>query len=221
MAGESLSAGAPRRMTDAAGGWSWLDRCLAARDRLLASPRFQRWAAGFPLTRPIAERRARALFDLCAGFVYAQVLYACVRLGLLEILFERPHTEAELSGRLALAPDAVSRLLGAAMALGLVARRGRDRIGLGPLGAAAVGNPAIAAMVEHHSMLYDDLRDPVALLRGEASDTALARYWPYADADRPAALESGQVAPYTALMSASQALVADEVLDACPLRRRR
>ena len=38
------------------------------------TPRFQRWAANSPLTRWIARRRARALFDLCAGFVYSQIL---------------------------------------------------------------------------------------------------------------------------------------------------
>ena len=60
------------------------------------SPRFQRWAAAFPLTRPIAQRRARALFDLCAGFVYAQVLLACVQLRLFEILAEGPQTVGSL-----------------------------------------------------------------------------------------------------------------------------
>ncbi|MCC7280468.1 MAG: methyltransferase, partial [Chromatiaceae bacterium] len=50
------------------------------RNRLLASPAFQRWAVDFPLTRPIAQRRARALFDVTAGFVYSQILFACVRL---------------------------------------------------------------------------------------------------------------------------------------------
>ena len=39
---------------------------------------------------------------------------------------------------------------------------------LGPLGAAMVGNPGVAAMVEHHALLYADLADPVALLRGAA-----------------------------------------------------
>ena len=41
--------------------------------------RFQRFAASFPLTKPIAQRQSQALFDLCAGFVYAQVLQACWR----------------------------------------------------------------------------------------------------------------------------------------------
>ena len=43
---------------------------------------------------------------------------------------------------------------------------------------ALVGNAAVAAMVEHHALLYADLADPVALLRGGAP-TRLAAYWPY------------------------------------------
>ena len=66
------------------------DLLFALRNRFLASPRFQRWASSFPLTRPIARRRARALFDLCAGFVYSQVLQACVRLRLFDALNRRP-----------------------------------------------------------------------------------------------------------------------------------
>ena len=60
-----------------AGGWA--DRFYAWRNGLIRSPRFQRWAASFPLTRPVARRKANALFDLVAGFVYSQVLLACVR----------------------------------------------------------------------------------------------------------------------------------------------
>ena len=76
------------------------------RDRLLASPRFQRWAIGFPLTRWIARRRARALFDLCAGFVYSQVLLACVELRLFEHLAEGPQSLAALASSWALPEDA-------------------------------------------------------------------------------------------------------------------
>ncbi len=200
---------------------AWLDRCFAARDRLLADPRFQRWAAAFPLTRPIAQRRARALFDLCAGFVYAQVLLACVQLRLFDILAEGPQTAEALSVRLSLTPEATERLLLAAVSLNLVARRGGARFGLGQLGAAFRGNPGVAAMVEHHAMLYADLRDPVALLRGEVERTELAGYWPYAAAGATAGLADDQVAAYSGLMSASQPLVAGDVLDAYPLDRHR
>jgi demethylspheroidene O-methyltransferase len=195
------------------------------RDRLLSSERFRQWATAFPLTRPIARRRARSLFDLCAGFVYSQILLACVELRLFDILAEGPQTTAALAGRLALTEEATTRLLTAAVALRLAERRGVNRFGLGRLGAALVDNPGLQAMIDHHRMLYADLRDPVGLLRGNEGTTpecqALAAYWPYAGADRPAGLTADDVAPYTSLMSASQPLVAAEVLGAFPLHRYR
>jgi demethylspheroidene O-methyltransferase len=216
------AAGLGQAMAPRAPPPSWRARWLGWRDRLLMSRRFQRWAAGFPLTRPIAERRARALFDLCAGFVYSQVLLACVRLRLCELLAEEgPQTAAALAVRLDLPADGAARLLGAAVALRLLERRAGGRYGLGVLGAALVGNPAIAAMVEHHPLLYADLADPVALLRGERGEGELARYWPYAGAARPAALAAAAVAGYSALMAASQPLVADDILDAYRLDRHR
>jgi demethylspheroidene O-methyltransferase len=208
----------------AAGAPSGLDWLSAARDRLLASARFQRWAAGFPLTRPIARRRARALFDLCAGFVYSQVLLACVRLRLCEILFEKPLDIDTLAVRLGLHRDAAERLLDAAAALQLAAVRPGGRFALGPLGAALIGNPAIGAMVRHHALLYADLADPESILRGSRDParrtaTALGRYWPYAASDQPAALPAEQLEDYTALMAASQPLIGDEVLAAYQFHR--
>ncbi len=199
--------------------WSWIDAWRGFRDRLLASARFQRWAASFPLTRPIANRRTRALFDLCAGFVYTQVLTSCVRLRLFEFLAERPQSLEAISHRLGLSSDVALRLLLAAISLDLVERRGADRFGLGPLGAAMIGNPAVFRMVEHHALLYRDLQDPVALLRGDHPPTELARYWGYAGAEPPASLSEAQVAEYSALMSASQPFVAEDVLDAYRLDR--
>jgi demethylspheroidene O-methyltransferase len=75
-----------------------------------------------------------------------------------------------------------------------------------------MGNPGVIAMIEHHTMLYSDLRDPVVLLRGETGAGELASYWPYAKAGKPAALGRDAVAPYTALMSASQPMIAQQVL---------
>jgi demethylspheroidene O-methyltransferase len=196
------------------------DHWLGRRDRLLASPRFQRWAAAFPLTRWIARRRARELFDLTAGFVYSQVLAACVRLRLFEVLAEGPAPLAELAPRIGLPAESTERLLEAAASLRLAERRGAGRYGLGVLGAALLGNPGVAAMVEHHRFLYDDLRYPVALLR-RPGQTELSRLWAYARRESPADASAEQVAEYTALMSASQPLVAGEILDAYPLRRHR
>ncbi len=196
----------------------WRDRLLAWRHRLIASPRFQRFAAAFPLTRPIAQRNARALFDLCAGFVYAQVLAACLRLDLFRILADGPMTPDDLARRLDLPPDRTLCLLRAAASLGLLTALRDGRFALGDLGAALLGNPSVAAMVAHHAMLYDDLRDPVALLRGTHAPTRLSGYWAYAGSDDPAGIDGAAVESYSALMGASQALVARDILDAYPLK---
>jgi len=193
---------------------SLADRFTAWRESLTARPSFRAWAARFPLTRPLARRRARELFDLCAGFVYSQVLAACVRLKLFEALHEAPASEAALAARCGLASAAMNRLLVAAESLRLVRQRADGAWALGELGAAMIGNPGIAAMVEHHAMLYADLADPVELLRRERGGTALAQYWAYAGAEQPEALPGEKVADYTALMAASQPMVAQEVLAA-------
>lgn len=197
------------------------DRWRSLRDTLLSSRRFQRFAAAFPITRPIARRRAAALFDLCAGFVYSQVLLACVRLRLFQQLQAGPLPMSLLASRASVPIDAMQALLDAAVALNLLEKRGEQRYGLGALGAAMLGNPGITAMVEHHAALYADLADPVALLRGEAGDRKLTRYWPYASERGPTALTREMVAPYTALMSASQPMVTEMVLAAYPFARHR
>lgn len=193
---------------------SLLDRFRALREGLAARPGFRRWAARFPLTRPFARARARALFDLCAGFVYTQVLLACVRLRVFDILAESPLPTARLAPRLSLGAEATERLMAAAAALGLTARRSDGAWALGPLGAAMIGNDGIAAMVEHHAMLYADLADPVALLRRPRGGNALSDYWAYAGAAQPGAVAPERIRDYTALMAASQPMVAEEVLAA-------
>ena len=57
-------------------------------NRLLASPRFQSWASRFPLTAPIARRDGAALFDVVAGFVHSQALFALVELRVLHLLVD-------------------------------------------------------------------------------------------------------------------------------------
>ncbi len=200
---------------------SLTDRLLGWRDRLLASPAFHRLASGFILTRPIAQRSARELFDLVAGFVYSQVLSACVKLELFEILSAGPQTAAALAQRCGLSVEAAERLLAAAVSLRLLERRGAEaggepRYGLGILGAPLVGNDAVKAMILHHDTLYADLADPVALLRGAGPAPALSGFYPYTADDAPSRaseLVAEQVGSYSQLMAASQPLVAAEILD--------
>jgi len=205
-------------------------RWLAWRDRVLMNPAFQRFALDFPPTRFLARRRSQALFDLCAGFVYSQVLLAVVRLEILERVRNGPLSTVELRAALALPRDGADRLLKAAASLGLLERRfapaapgqaGGEGYGLGQLGAALLGNPGVLALIEHHAVVYPDLEDPVALLRGALPRTQMADYWPYARAAEPAALEPEAVGRYTAVMSASQSLIAAEVLAAHSFARHR
>ncbi len=207
--------------------WSISDRWHRLRDRLLSNRKFLRWARLFPLTRPVARRRARALFDLCAGFVYSQVLYACVRMRLFEMLADGPLTLDDLSRKLCLSREATEQLVLAAISLDLLEWRGTDsnrsggsdqRIGLGVLGSAMLANPGVSAMVGHHALLYADLRDPVALLRGETSLSELSRYWAYSGRPDAASLPENEVSGYSSLMAASMPLIAEEVLDAYPIK---
>ncbi len=197
----------------------WLERLRSRRDRLVADPRFQRWALKNPFTRPLARRGARAGLDLAAGFVYSQVLVACVQLKLLDALRDGPLGVDALAPRLALSEAATRRLLEAAASLNLIERRGGG-YGLGLLGAAFAGNRAALMIVEHQPLLYADLTDPVALLRQEKRGR-LADYWPYSDGDTPETLSAQQVAPYSAFMAATQPMVAQEALDAFDISRHR
>lgn len=190
----------------------------ARRDRLLASPRFRTLATAFWPTRPVARRRAAALFDLCAGFVYSQVLWAVVRSRLLERLALGPADAEELAAGTGLPAEGLERLLLAAVGLGLVERRAAGRWGLGPRGAELLATPGLAAMIEHHALLYADLADPLALLRRPSGTARLARYWPYASAEDETALSAERVGPYSTLMAATQPMVAAEILTVWPLR---
>lgn len=192
--------------------------------RLLASPAFHRWAGRLPLVRIIARRRSQAVFDLCAGFVYSQVLAACVRLQLFERLADGAIALETLAAEAAMPADRLRRLVDAGVALSLLRWRSGDRVALGALGAPLAGNRALATLVEHHALFYDDLRDPVALLRGGTAHprTALAAYWPYADAAGAShTLQAGRVARYSETMAATLPPLAEEVLDAYDLGRHR
>lgn len=185
-------------------------RWVAWRNGILSSARFQRFASRFPLTRPIARRRARSLFDLVAGFTYSQILAACIETGLLEILAEGPATTTDIAVRIDLPEAGTERLLRGAAALGLAEPLGLGWA-LGSDGAALLGNPGIAAMVAHHRLLYADLADPVALLRRGGGGGGLSRLWHYAESSGEG--DAVAVAAYSALMAESQPLVADMVID--------
>ncbi len=199
-------------------GRSFRTRLRDWRNGLIGNPGFQRWAAVFPLTRPVARRRAQALFDLSAGFVYSQIAYACVTSGLLERLAQGPQAVGDLARVVDLDTFGTERLVKAAVALKLAEAAGGGRYALGVEGAALLGAPGVAAMIEHHRLLYADLADPMALLRRGGGGGALSGYWPYAEGH---AGDPDGAGPYSGLMSASQAMVAAQVLQTYPIGRHR
>jgi demethylspheroidene O-methyltransferase len=74
----------------------------------------------------------------------------------------------------------------------------------------------MAEMVSHHSLLYRDLQNPSELL-GRGSGAALSQYWHYAattNLQSRVPSQSRDVRAYSALMSASQPMIVDQVIDA-------
>lgn len=225
MSGGSTSAGSHRdASTTALGGGrppsGWADW----RNRWLTSPRFRRWASRVPGFAAISRWQSRRLFDLVAGFTYSQVLLACVQFDLFERLAGGPVGPDQLARDLAVPPESVDILLRAAASLGLLEWRQDGRVGLGLLGAVMVDNEPLTALVRHHQAVYQDLIDPAASLRDPARPTRMRDYWAYARAageDAGRSLPANAVAEYSALMSASQPLIAEQVLDAYDFSRHR
>lgn len=188
-------------------------RWVLWRNAMLASPRFQRWAARTPLVRRIARQRAAAQFDLVAGFVYSQIVLAHVESGLIELLAGRLQPFDAIVESLGLERAACDRLLRAGRALQLVESPEPGLWTLGEAGAPLSSNSGALAMIRHHPLLYADLADPLALLaKGRKEETALSAYWSYASkagADRDAAAPA-----YSALMAATQPMVAQQICDA-------
>jgi demethylspheroidene O-methyltransferase len=199
---------------------SWFERMRDRWNALVATDEFQRWSAKFPLTRPVTMYRSRKVFDIVSGFVYTQTLLACVELDLFEFLADGARTREEIAAHAGLSVASTERLLNAAVSLRLLLRRRHGRFAVGPLGAPLVHNRGVLALIRHHRMAYADLADPVSLLRqGSDYRTELSRYWSYADAPRPQAIDESRVAAYSEIMADTLPPVAHDVLDAYDLSK--
>ncbi len=178
-------------------------------NRLVAAPRFQAICARVPGLRGIARREGAAIFDLMQGFVQSQMLMALVELRVLHLLADGPATVDALARRLDVPPERMAILLQAGAAMQLL-RRKRDQFRLARRGAAFLAVPGLAEMVRHHDVLYRDLSDPVAFIKGQ-TEPELARFWPYVfGATDP--MDPDVTARYSHLMAESQRMVADAAL---------
>ena len=183
-------------------------------NRLAANRRLQAALARVPGVRRLVRAEGAAIFDDMQGFVRSQVLMALVDLRVMHRLAKGPLDVDALARLLGLDPARAQVLLQAGAAMKLLRRRRDGMFVLAARGAAFLAVPGLEAMVRHHHVLYDDLRDPAAFFRGE-TDPDLARFWPYV-------LGGGagvdDAARYSRLMAESQALVAEETLAAVSLR---
>ncbi|MHA7901275.1 MAG: methyltransferase [Henriciella sp.] len=162
----------------------------------------------------MTRAKAADVFDLCAGFVYSQILNTCVHLRLLPVLKEKSLTLPEIAEHCRLPEDGTTRLVKGAIALEIIEPRSGERYGLGPVGAAVLGNPGLQGMIAHHAHFYRDLQDPIGMLQGRSKDTALASYWRYSPSTEGDAEERAAMTTYSDLMRDTQYVIADEVLRA-------
>ena len=176
--------------------------------RLIASRKFQKWAAGFRPTRGIVRREGEALFDLLSGFCQSQILMALVQFDIPQMLLDQPMTSDVLALRCDVPKDRIDILLRAAVALQLVKQKRNGAFVVARRGAALIGVPGLAQMIKHHDILYRDLADPVAFFRAETK-TELANFWPYVFGGD---MDPAVATTYSDLMAQSQELVAEDTL---------
>ncbi len=178
--------------------------------RLWMNPRLQAAVARMPVLGRIARAEGQALFGIVGGFVNAQILLALVELRVLEALVPGPMAVPALARAAGLPEDRMAILAQAGAALRLLKRRRDGRFALARQGAVLLGVPGLAGMIRHHAVLYRDLADPIAFLRGE-TETELARFWPYVFG-AGGATDPEVAATYSGLMTDTQGLVAEDTL---------
>jgi demethylspheroidene O-methyltransferase len=192
----------------------WRSRLQAWRARQVARPAFRRFVQRMPLSSSFSRGREEELFSIVTGFVRSQILFAALQSGLIDAVAGGPVTIKYLASTTGLGEDRLKRLLQAAQSIRLV-RLGSDGfVTLADHGAVVQSDAGIRAMIRHHALLYRDLADPVGLFDGAHTDTELRRLWSYAGAGRESSVKPGDAAAYSALMAASQSMLAGEILEA-------
>ena len=185
---------------------------VAWRNQTVASPKFQKWAGSTLIVKAIARRDAEKIYDLMAGFVYSQTLLAMVELDLFTHLKSESLSASELSIKAQIPKSSMIILCQSATAIKILERVDENKYSLSRLGASVLGVPGLTAMIRHHRLFYEDLRDPVGLLKNDV-ETHMSKYWPYVfNSNQDGLIEPRVAEIYSELMRSSQSLVAEETL---------
>ena len=182
---------------------------MKAKNNLFKSQKFHRIIAKVPILSRVARREGEEIFRLMAGFIATQVLYVWVQTGALQKLSSKPHTVVMLSSLWEFDLERSEILCRAGEAVGLVKKK-NGAYRLTRKGAVIIGLPGVAALIEHHKILYKDLQSPVDFFKG-IEDTQLSKFWPYVFSGGMN-LRSSEVEQYSNLMSESQYMVAADTL---------
>ena len=183
------------------------------RDRILLNNKLRSSIESSIIFKPFVRAQANQIFDLVSGFVYSQILFACVSLDLFEKLRNGPIFLDKLSKSCDIEFLEMKRLVDGASALGLLEKREGGAIGLGYKGVVILTKPSISVLIKHHSTLYKDLIDPVKILQRKDKSTSLGSFWPYA---RDHQNDTSQISPevarrYSDVMSISQPLISEQI----------
>ena len=195
---------------------------LVRRNKIVSSKKFQFLASKFFFSRIFVKSDGKKIYDLVAGFVYSQTLLSFVELGLLDKLLNKEHSIQEISKYLDLNYDKARLLCQSGAAIGILEIVKKDTYVLSRIGSAIVGVPGLQEMICHHKIFYDDLKDPVELLKGKI-DTKMSKFWPYIVNKNYSDFKKIPTFPiskkYSDLMASSQILVSEETLGIVSLKR--
>lgn len=182
------------------------------RDQFLLNDRLRKFIENSVFFKPFVRAQAEEIFDLVSGFVYSQILFACVSLNLFEKLKSGPINIKELSVSCEIDFPEMLRLVEGASALGLLEKREDESVGLGFKGIVILTKPSISGLVKHHSTFYRDLIDPISILQRKKKITSLGSFWPYALDKKDISSISYEAAKnYSDVMSISQPLVSEQI----------
>ena len=185
--------------------------CSNLRNKLVSNPKFQAWASGVPLLKGFVRSDGEKIYDLMAGFVYTQTLLALVELNIFSFLKSGPLEILRLSEKVKIPADRLLILCRSAVAIGVLEQVDSKSFMLSRLGAAITGVTGLSEMIRHNRLFYQDLTDPVLLLRGDLN-TNMSKFWPYVLSTEKANIDPMTAEIYSDLMLTSQKVVAQETL---------